>query len=98
MTGKQRAYLRSLATSLQPIFQVGKGEITDEMTTQIGNALEARELIKVKVLDNSAYSAREAADIISEATDSAVITVIGTKFVLYKESQKHKKIDIKSMV
>ncbi len=98
MTGKQRAYLRSLATALQPIFQVGKGEITDEMTTQIGNALEARELIKIKVLDNSAYSAREAADIISEATESEVITVIGTKFVLYKESQKHKKIDIKSMV
>lgn len=94
MTGKQRAYLRSMATSLQPIFQVGKGEISDNMTTQIGNALEARELIKVKVLENSLYTAREAAEIIAEATCSEVVTVIGNKFVLYKESEKHKKIDL----
>lgn len=94
MTSKQRAYLRSLATAIQPIFQVGKGEITDNMTEQIGNALEARELIKVKVLENSMYSPRDAADIIAEATGADVVTVIGTKFVLYKESEKHKKIDL----
>lgn len=94
MTSKQRAYLRSLATSMQPIFQVGKGDISENMTEQIGNALEARELIKVKVLDNSLYSAREAAEIIAEATDAEVVTVIGSKFVLYKESEKHKKIEL----
>lgn len=94
MTSKQRAYLRSLATSMQPIFQVGKGDISENMTEQIGNALEARELIKVKVLDNSLYSAREAAEIIAEATDADVVTVIGSKFVLYKESEKHKKIEL----
>ncbi len=97
MTSKQRAYLRSLATAIQPIFQVGKGEITDNMTEQIGNALEARELIKVKVLENSMYSPRDAADIIAEATGADVVTVIGTKFVLYKESEKHKKIDLSSI-
>lgn len=94
MTSKQRAYLRSMATTIQPIFQVGKGEISENMTTQIGNALEARELIKVKVLENSLYTAREAAEIIAEETQSEVVTVIGNKFVLYKESEKHKKIDL----
>ncbi len=94
MTSKQRAYLRSLATSLQPIFQVGKGDISDNMTLQIGNALESRELIKVKVLENSLYTAREAAEIIAEATEADVVTVIGNKFVLYRESEKHKKIEL----
>ena len=94
MTSKQRAYLRSMATAMQPIFQVGKGEISENMTTQISNALEARELIKVKVLENSLYTAREAAEIIAEKTRAEVITVIGNKFVLYRESEKHKKIDL----
>ena len=94
MTSKQRAYLRSMATTIQPIFQVGKGEISENMTTQLSNALEARELIKVKVLENSLYTAREAAEIIAEETQSELVTVIGNKFVLYKESEKHKKIDL----
>lgn len=97
MTSKQRAYLRSMATSIQPIFQVGKGEISDNMTEQIANALEARELMKVKVLENSLYTAREAAEIIAEATQSEVVTVIGNKFVLYKESEKHKKINLSAI-
>ena len=82
MNSKQRAYLRSMATTIQPIFQVGKGEISENMTEQISNALEARELIKVKVLENSLYTAREAAEIIAEETGSEVVTVIGNKFVL----------------
>ena len=94
MTSTQRAYLRSMATTIQPIFQVGKGEISENMTTQLSNALEARELIKVKVLENSLYTAREAAEIIAEETQSEVVTVIGNKFVLYRESEKHKKIDL----
>ena len=94
MTSKQRAYLRSMATTLQPIFQVGKGEISENMTEQISNALEARELMKVKVLENSLYTAREAAEIIAEETGAEVVTVIGNKFVLYRESEKHKKIDL----
>lgn len=97
MTSKQRAYLRSMATELTAIFQVGKGEISDNMSEQIGNALEARELIKVKVLENSSYSPREAAEILAERCSAEVVTVIGTKFVLYRESKKHKKIDLSSI-
>lgn len=94
MTSKQRAYLKKLATNLDTIFQVGKGEISENMVTQISNALEARELIKLRVLDNSLYSAREAAEEIAERTASEVVIVIGTRFVLYRVSQKHHKIDI----
>ena len=97
MTSKQRAYLRSLATTLDPIFQVGKSEINDNMTLQISNALEARELIKVHVLDNSPYTPREAAEALAEATDSQVVTVIGKKFVLYRRSEKKPKIDLESI-
>ena len=94
LTSKQRAYLRSLANSLDPIFQVGKGGISEEMCTQIGNALEARELIKARVLDNSGYTAREAADVIAEQIGADVVAVLGLKFVLYKESKKHKRIEL----
>ncbi len=94
ITSKQRAYLRSLATNLDTIFQVGKGGITEEMCTQIANALEARELIKLRVLDNSGYSAKEAAAEIAEAIDCDVVACVGTKFVLYKESLKKKRIEL----
>lgn len=97
MTSKQRSYLRSMATELQTIFQVGKGEISDNMAEQIGNALEARELIKARVLENSSYTPREAAEILAERTGAEVVTVIGTKFVLYRESKKHKKIDLSTI-
>ncbi|MBQ4325210.1 MAG: YhbY family RNA-binding protein, partial [Clostridia bacterium] len=70
------------------------GGITEEMATQISNALEARELIKVKCLDNSDYTAREAADLLAEATEADVVCVIGNRFVLYRASTKHPKIDI----
>ena len=67
INSKQRAYLRSLAANLDTIFQIGKGGISEEICTQIANALEARELIKARVLDNSGYTAREAADEIADA-------------------------------
>ena len=94
LTSKQRAYLRSLAQSLDTIFQIGKGGITEEICTQIANALEARELIKARVLDNSGYSAKEAAAEISEAIGCDVVACVGTKFVLYKESTKKKRIEL----
>ena len=92
LTSKQRAYLRSLSQSLDTIFQIGKGGITEEICTQIYNALEARELIKARVLDNSGYSAKEAAAEISEAIGCDVVACVGSKFVLYKESEKKKRI------
>ena len=94
ITSKQRAYLRSLAQSLDTIFQVGKGGITEEMCTQISNALEARELIKLRVLDNSGYTAKEAANIIADFIECDVVACVGTRFVLYRESEKKKRIEL----
>ncbi len=94
ITSKQRAYLRSLAAGLDTIFQIGKGGITEETCLQIANALEARELIKARVLDNSGYTAREAAETIAVAIGCEVVICVGTKFVLYKESVKKKRIEL----
>lgn len=94
LTSKQRAYLRSLSQSLDTIFQIGKGGISEELCNQIGNALEARELIKARVLDNSGYTAREAAEEIAEAISCDVVSCVGSRFVLYKESAKKKRIEI----
>ena len=97
LTSKQRASLRAMASSLETIFQVGKGGVTDNMCEQIGNALEARELIKLRVLDNSEYIAKEAAAKIAERVGADVVQVIGTRFVLYRESVDHKKIDLNAL-
>ena len=94
ITSKQRAYLRSLSTSLDTIFQIGKGGISEEICRQIANALEARELIKARVLDNSGYTAKEAANEIAEVIGCEVVACVGTTFVLYKESEKKKRIEI----
>ena len=94
ITSKQRAYLRSLSQNLDTIFQIGKGGITDEICVQIANALEARELIKARVLDNSGYTAKEAANEIADAISCEVVSCVGTRFVLYKESKKKKRIEL----
>jgi len=94
ITSKQRAYLRSLSQNLDTIFQIGKGGITEETCNQIFNALEARELIKARVLDNSGYTAKEAASIIAEVIECEVVSCVGSRFVLYKESEKKKKIEL----
>lgn len=94
LTSKQRAYLRALSQHIDTIFQVGKGGISDEMCLQIANALEARELIKARVLENSGYSAKEAAQDIADRIDCDVVTCVGSRFVLYKESEKKKKIEL----
>ena len=94
INSKQRAYLRALSQHIDTIFQVGKGGISDEMCLQIANALEARELIKVRVLENSGYTAKEAAQDIADRIDCDVVTCVGSRFVLYKESEKKKKIEL----
>lgn len=87
LTSKQRAQLRGLANSLDTILRVGKDGIGDNLIKQADDALEARELIKGRVLDNNIeYDARTAADALAKATRSEVVQVIGTKFVLYRES------------
>ena len=93
ITSKQRAFLKNLAQNVQPIFQVGKNEISENMIKQISDALTARELIKISVLDNSQYTAREAADEIAEATSAEVVIVIGNRFVLYRETTDKKRYE-----
>lgn len=88
LTSKQRAYLRGLANPLDTIVQIGKNPVSPELVKQVDDALTARELIKLRVLGNSMYSAREAAAELAEATHSAVVQVIGTKFVLYRPNRK----------
>ena len=93
MTTTQRAYLKSLAMTMDPIFQVGKNSITPELTNAIAEALEARELIKISVLKNCIDDPREIAELVAERTRSQVVQVIGKKIVLYKEGKdKNKKI------
>ena len=92
LTSKQRAQLRALANSIDTIFQIGKTGVGDQIKKQVEDALEARELIKLRVLETSPQTAREAADEISEAVGADVVQVIGSRFVLYKESKENKKI------
>lgn len=91
MTSKQRAYLKGLAMTMEPILQVGKSRITPEHTAAVAEALEARELIKINVLQNCLDDPREIAEVLAERTNSQVVQVIGKKIVLYKEGKKEKK-------
>ncbi|MDD3361036.1 MAG: ribosome assembly RNA-binding protein YhbY [Hespellia sp.] len=91
MTTKQRAYLKSLAMKIDPIFQVGKSSMTPTLTAAIAEALEARELIKISVLQNCADDPKEIAQMVGERTRSQVVQVIGKKIILYKEGKDDKK-------
>jgi len=88
MTSKQRAYLKSKASVMDPIFQVGKSGVTPESISAIGEALEKRELIKLHVLKNCFDDPREIAQTIAERTNSVVVHVIGKKIVLFKQKKK----------
>ncbi len=90
ITSKQRAYLRGLAHDLQPVFQIGKGGITDELLKQLAAALEARELIKVHILESALLDTRTACGEISERLSAEPVQAIGSKFVLYKRAVKEK--------
>lgn len=94
LTSRQRAGLRKMAAMQDTIFQVGKGGITNNMCEQISNALEARELIKLRVLENCDYSSKQAAAIIADEVGADIVQVIGSRFVLYRESVDNKKIDL----
>ena len=94
LTGKQRAYLRGLSNGLDVIVHIGKDGIGENLVKQADDALEARELIKCRVLENSMLTAREACDELSRLTRSEQVQVIGTKFVLYKRNPKEPKIEL----
>ena len=92
MTSKQRAYLKGLARTLEPVFQIGKSGVTPEVTEAISEAFNNRELLKISVLKNCMEDPRSIAELISERTHSQVVHVIGKKIVLYKPDKKNPKI------
>ncbi len=92
MTSKQRAYLKGLASTLEPLFQIGKASLTPEVTEAISEAFNNRELIKVAVLKNCMDDPRTIAEVLADRTHSQVVHVIGKKIILYKENKDHKKI------
>ena len=94
ITSKQRAYLRSIAQNITPIFQIGKNGINDNQIEQIINALEARELIKINMLDSTPEDKNELANELASRTNSDVVQVIGKKITLYKRSTKTPKIEL----
>jgi len=96
MTSKQRAYLKGLASTMDPIFQIGKSCLTPEVTEAVAEAFHTRELIKIAVLKNCLDDPKEIAGMLADRTHSQVIQVIGKKIVLYKESKEHKKIILPS--
>lgn len=98
LNGKQRAALRAKANGLDTIFQIGKNGITDETLKQVSAALEARELIKLRVLETAPYNAKEASEVLCEKLGAEGIACVGYRFVIYRESQtlpKEKRISVK---
>lgn len=91
MTSKQRAYLKGLAMKIDPILQLGKSGVTPEMTASVEEALAARELIKINVLQNCLFDIHEMADMLAERTNSSVVQVLGRKIVLYRQGKDDKK-------
>ncbi len=94
MTSKQRAYLRSLASTINPIYQIGKSGVTPELTKGVDEALEARELVKINILKNCMDDPRQMAEMLAERTGSQVVQIIGRKIVLFRQSEKSPKIKI----
>lgn len=92
ITTKQRATLRGMANTMEPIFQIGKGGINDNLIQQIDDALEARELIKISVLRNSDESTRALCGQVTERTGADPVQCIGSKFVIYRKSKEKQKI------
>ena len=96
MTSKQRAYLKGLAMTMDPVINIGKSSLTPEVTEAVNEALEKRELIKVSVLKNCIDDPKEIARVLGERTRSEVVQVIGKKIVLFKKAKKDSKIELPS--
>ena len=92
LTSKQRAYLKGLASTLSPVFQVGKASLTPEVTAAVEEAFHTRELIKISVLKNCMDDPRQIAEALAERTHATVVHVIGKKIVLYKKDKDNPKI------
>lgn len=94
ISGKQRSYLKALANTIDPIFQIGKNGITESFLKQVDEALEAREIVKINVLNNSSLTAKESADQVVDSLNAEFVQSIGNKFVIYRESKENKKIEL----
>ena len=94
ITGKQRAKLRGMANQIQALYQIGKDGVTDNVIAQLDDALEARELIKVHILDSALLETRETADEVAARLGAESVQSIGSKFVLYRRSENNPKIEI----
>lgn len=91
MTSKQRSYLKVLAMTIDPVFQIGKASLTPEVTQAVSEVLEARELVKITVLKNCLDDGRSIAEVLAERTHSEVVQVIGRKIVLYRPAKEENK-------
>ncbi len=94
ITGKQRSFLKSMANTIDPIFQIGKGGISENLIKQVDDALTAREIVKISILKNSSLDANEVAIELAEILNAEFVQSIGKRFTLYRESEKNKKIDL----
>lgn len=92
LTGKQKRFLRAEAHHITPIFQVGKGGVNNNMTAQIAEALEVRELIKISILQNNEDDKNDVAKALAKGAKAELVQLIGHTVVLYKESKENKKI------
>ena len=98
LTSKQRAKLKSIGAELNALYQMGKNEIDENYVIQINAALDAREIIKISVLENAGYFPKEAAEILAEKTDSEVVQVIGSKIILYRKSRRPEKRELSKLI
>ena len=94
MTSKQRAYLRALSNQISPIFQVGKNGLNDNLIKQIDDALEARELIKFKILETAPEDNYSLAQTIANSTNSNLVQILGNIATLYRKKKKNSKIEL----
>ena len=97
MTTKQRAALRSMGQTMEPVLQIGKDGISDNTVKQCWDALEARELIKVSLLKTCSYTAREACDELCERVHAEPVQVIGRRFVIYRQARENSKIKLEEL-
>ena len=94
MTGKQRASLRKIAATLQPIFQIGKQGVTENLMKQLDDALEAREIIKITILETAGENTKELCNAIAKELGAEPVQAIGSKFTIYRRSEKNPKIEL----
>ncbi|MBZ4687261.1 MAG: RNA-binding protein [Clostridia bacterium] len=94
LKGKQKRFLRALGTGIDPILQIGKAGITDNTVKQLDDALEARELVKVRVLPNSGQEVKEVAEALKDKVNAELVQVIGNNFLLYRKSKEKPKIEL----